>query len=442
MKPLRDIYDEYGAINERLVMGERVYFGSRKQGCSFGRRPWRKCRILRYPKIGIYVGVGTSHSWLWFVELFDKMGFHDLVFVDEENIQSHALTDLDVLVMSGGDTFAIAEGLGPVGATKMKAFIMDGGLYIGSCAGAYLPMRSSKEHLNLFNFLNVKIANLTKTLPISYGVSEKFSTPYGCSYIFHPIRDEIRLLTGSLVPFNGVRNVTAPLYGGPSMVASGNTEVLAIYDGFTEKSTLLVDVTLAQETLLGKAAAIRGKMGQGHLYLFGPHFEHPHFPFANKLVADAIYWDMKRDTSTPKETKRSTVNLEGDRAKRFIRDLKRELSNSRIVASGMEMMPVRWSIGNKVYEPAKIRLFLETMFSRIRTLEKTNPLRISPIGNEKLIKSASDVTILLRGIRNDLMQGLDTVSQAATIFRALRLFSSMFLDTYFQSVLAIEKLRL
>jgi len=82
---------------------------------------------VHYPKIGIYTGTGTSHSWLWFVDIFERFGFYDLVFLNESDIHEIGLNGLDVLVMSGGDTFAVAEGLGKKGAEKLEDFIVNGG---------------------------------------------------------------------------------------------------------------------------------------------------------------------------------------------------------------------------------------------------------------------------------------------------------------------------
>ena len=103
---------------------------------------------FRIPKIGIYTGKGASHSWLWFVEVFERLGFYDLSFLTEADLVKDSLENVDVLAVSGGDTFAIAEALGPQGANRLKTLITRGGLYLGSCAGAYLPLNSSKEHLN------------------------------------------------------------------------------------------------------------------------------------------------------------------------------------------------------------------------------------------------------------------------------------------------------
>ena len=80
------------------------------------------------PKIGVYAGSGTSHSWLWFVDLFEKQGFYDLVFLDEFAIQDQKTQGLDVLVISGGDTFGVAEHLGKKGALAIDKFVAQGGV--------------------------------------------------------------------------------------------------------------------------------------------------------------------------------------------------------------------------------------------------------------------------------------------------------------------------
>ncbi|GAF89729.1 unnamed protein product, partial [marine sediment metagenome] len=147
MDSFLDIYKNYKAFNRRVAQGERIYFGQRGPGCSFSTVYRANDRVLAYPKIGIYTGMGASHSWLWFVELFDRMGFYEIAFLNEDEIQRDGLNGLDILVMSGGDTFAMAEGLGAKGAHKLEDFIRKGGLYIGSCAGAYLPLNSSKKNL-------------------------------------------------------------------------------------------------------------------------------------------------------------------------------------------------------------------------------------------------------------------------------------------------------
>jgi hypothetical protein len=432
-----NVYEPYISINKKLVRGDTVLFSQIGGNGSTPSVLRDYDRLLSYPKIGIYTGKGTSHSWLWFVDLFDRFGFYDIALLDEDHIKTDGLHDLDVLAMSGGDTFAIAEGLGEKGAEELESFIRNGGLYVGSCAGAYLPLNSSKTHLNLFNYVDAKIANLTQDVPEARAWSEKFCTPYGCSFIFHPVREAVRLTTNGFIPFKGVESLLAPLYGGPPMVPSDSSHALATYSGFTDKTFFLVDQGLARDTLIGKAAVIRKKMGSGHLDLFGPHFEHPHFPVANQLLANTIYWDVQREGPAAKESDgMKHMVVTGGEAKGLLRDIKREISNSRIVAAGLELMPVSWTIGNKVYEPVKVRVFIEAIWLRIKALERAGRIEVLPGKDALIVQSASEVRVLLRELRRDIDAGINTLNRAKRVFEVLNRACSIFLEMYFMTKLS------
>lgn len=428
------IYDQYAAANERLARGERLFFSGRGNQWQITDRKRPDSRRLRYPKIGVYTGEGTSHSWLWFVDLFERMGFHNLSFLSETTIQEDGLEGLDVLAISGGDTFTIAGALGKIGAHKIKQFIENGGLYIGSCAGAYLPMNSSKSPLNLFNFAAVKISNLSKYLPDCCQMRYKFSTAYGCCFVYHPVREDIGLGLNGTPPFTGAGETTAPLYGGPGMIPSNGTQVLAHYKTFTKKTVFLVDENQAHETLIGKAAAVRTHFGCGSLYLFGPHLEHPHYPEANRLVANAIFWDAGRSSNEDAVKRIKPKILSKSDSRKLILALKRELSNSRIVAAGLEMLPIRWLIGTKYYEPEKIRVFLESMWRRLGSLEARGRLCTDTPTTTDLVAWASEITHLLRLMKNELGQNRDTLPVAGKLFTLLQRLTAAFLQLYFLTV--------
>ncbi|MDZ7695522.1 MAG: BPL-N domain-containing protein [Deltaproteobacteria bacterium] len=424
----------FRSLNHRLIRGDPIAFFD-GTGVAPPASMGDGDRSLVYPRIGIYAGTGTSHSWLWYVDIFDRMGFYDLAFLTEEDIQGDGLDPVQVLAMSGGDTFAIAEGLGEAGASKIEAFIRSGGLYMGSCAGAYLPLNSSKPFLNLFNFVPARITNLTRTLPEPIRMKEKFCTAYGCSFIFHPVRETVAVKTNGFAPFGKPKRILAPLYGGPPMTVGNRSAVLATYTGFTDKTLFLVDPALAKKTLIGNAAVIRERMGRGHLHLYGPHFEHPRFHMANALLARAMYWDSPADrgTASPAAPPRSAVT--GNSLKAFVRDLKREVSNARIVAAGLEMRPVRWTLGKKVYDPAKIRVFLDAIWSRLRAVEQAERVLLTPGQDAAIIRQAAMVTTRIREMKRGLDRGMDTLERADVLFTDLRQSCTLFLDVYFRTMM-------
>ncbi len=412
-----DIYQPYITINTNSALSKPAKInGSYKK--------------LPYPKIGIYNGAGASHSWLWFVDILDSMGFFDIEFVDEQHIKNGGLKNLQVLLVSGGDTFAIAESLGKEGAENIRVFLEEGGLYIGSCAGAYLPLKSSLSPLNLFNFASVRISNLTKTLPQPLKLPEKFCTSYGCQYVFHPVREEVKIsLSDSFFPeHNG--ELIAPIYGGPAFLPSENARTLASYTGFTSQTLFLADQQLAYDTLIGKSAVITKKMGKGHLFLLGPHLEHPHYFKANTLIADMIYQGIGESNGN---VTFSTQSNKTSRCKNLLtlwRDIKSQVSNCRIVALSLEREQINWQIGYKVYNPEKISVFLEAIWSR------WNKINIKNCGNDTelyvILNMAEKLTLLLRAVKKNIMLKVDTTSSAQEIFNLLKKLTASFLSLYFK----------
>jgi glutamine amidotransferase-like uncharacterized protein len=391
---------------------------------------------LKNPAIAIYTGQGTSHSWLWFVDIFERAGLADLSFIDQDDLMSGGLKGSRVLAVSGGDTFALAEGLGREGAEVLEAWVRGGGLYLGSCAGAYLPLRSSQEPLHLFNFVEAKISNLTAILPEPQKFKEKFSQPYGCSFIYHPVREAVRISGYGHPPFAGTEDFPAPLYGGPAMIPRGDVETLAWYSGFTEKTAFLVDPELARETLIGKAAVIRKRLGSGAFYLFGPHLEHPHYRKANQLVFETIRFEQKPGPEILDSGPAGETVLDKHQAGEWIRALKRELSNARIVVAGIENEPVFWQIGRKTYEPLKMRVFLEALWKRLPGMGKTGRL-IIPEGCRDLLENARDLTEKVRDLKKRFDRKQESLPLAEEIFSLLNKLAPDFLTVYFNTNKAV-----
>ena len=388
------------------------------------------------PQIGIYTGSGASHSWLWFVEILDRMGFYHVHFVEEKDILSNALEAMDVLLMSGGDTFAIAEGLGAEGSDKLRGFIEGGGLYIGTCAGAYLPLRSSMDFLNQFNFIDVKISNISRRLSETERSSfQKYAcSSYGCDFVFHVVREDVILEMVNGYEWDGKKEVIAPLFGGPSMLPSEDIEVIATYKGFTKKTKFLVEEGLAERTLIGNIAVAKKSMGKGHLYIFGPHFEHPHYPSCNLFLAEVIH---KERNGRPLQIQKdfpelSQCRIKGEALRELLKDLKRELSNSRIMASGMDDFSFHWLIGNKYYEPEKTSVFINTVWNKLKDLESMPGLEMEKESLLRCIEISKDITSGLRTIKSEMREQGDTTPLASKMFWDLKTLSSNFFRLYFE----------
>ena len=381
------------------------------------------------PSIAIYMGEGASHSWIWFVDTLERAGQIDLRFLDEKDLKDGGLQSCHVLLLSGGDTFKIAGALDSSGSEALSDFISRGGTYIGSCAGAYLPMFSSKSPLNLFNFVRVKIANLTVTLPSALRLKHKYSTQYGCQYVFHPVREEVRMKMAENL---GGAELLAPLYGGPAMIPTDEVEVLATYNGFTPRTLFLTDEEVARGTYLDRVAAVRGTMGDGELYLFGPHFEHPDYEDANSYLLQIIR-SARRDTlPCSAYTGESEDELERIDLSLLLRTFRGRISDLRVRYAGFENMNVLWNIGHKVYEPEKVGAFLHTIWSRLSHLSSLSGSAYDKDRLEACIDMAKKVNESMRAIRKGVQADEDQGSAFEQMFTMLKQMTRNFFEIYFR----------
>ena len=306
------------------------------------------------------MGEGTAHSWTWWAEYFEKLGFYNQQYLDEENFASR-LGGVDFLCLSGGDTFAIAEGLGPAGARALSEFFSQDKVYLGSCAGAYLPLHSSQEPLQRFNFLSLPVANIVSDPPPGLEFSPRTMIPYGNRYLVHPVRDEVVLRPRISFPEPAV---VAPLFGGPPFDLSGEADGFrsrALYQDFTARTSFPAGPELARRIFQGKEAVIEARLGPSTLFLLGPHLEHPRFPSANRFLTFLLEPHFeRRPPIAPVEAGPEKTSPE------LLQEIKKELSRSRFTVQSLTQLSLSFEVGRKLYEPEKVAELLEFAWKRIR----------------------------------------------------------------------------
>jgi hypothetical protein len=264
-------------------------------------------------------------------------------------------------------------------------------------------------------------------------MAEKFCTEYGCQYIFHPVRETVmvKIVDGFSCAGN---EISVPLYGGPAMTPSDDIDVLGVYSGFTRETEFLVDEELAEQTLIGNVAIACKHLGKGAFYLFGPHFEHPHYAAANRIVFEAL-------CSGKKLTRTGHESYAGPGCnKRQLQKLRSEISNARIVALALERMPCQWLIGKKVYDPEKIRVFIEAIWSRISREEDENLMTtVSYVEIDHLFDLAQVVTGKLKHLKNCSDHNGNTTSAAEDLFVYLKELTVKYLSLYFRVRAALSR---
>ncbi len=388
-------------------------------------------------RVGVYVGEGASHSWTWFVDLMEMYGYGCVRLIQEDDFPSLA-PEQDVLLVSGGDTFAVARALEPPGARALQDFLDRGGLYIGSCAGAYLPLNSSKAPLSTFNFVKCRINNLTRDLPPVHQMPLKFSTRYGCDYIYHPVREDVRVRMEGDFPVWGGREISVPLYGGPPLNLSQDIVPKAFYTGFTDRTRFLTDREIAETVYVGKVAACEKLFGKGRMVLLGPHFEHPWFPEGNDIIHQWIQSHVHPDKQAvetemgrKKQKRKGRQMGEEILSPRLHKDLKREISNMRIRANAMARQSVHWRIGAKIYEPEKILHFVEAIWKRLTGRGTPSSGSVAESLQEVLVDQAIECNALLKTLGSKIDSGEDSEALAGEMFTSLRSLVVAFLGIYF-----------
>jgi glutamine amidotransferase-like uncharacterized protein len=299
----------------------------------------------------VYAGKGSSHSWTWLADLFEKNGIVDVRFADTRAFTEELTDETKAVLISGGDGHAIASGIGPHGFSHLSGFIHRGGRYVGICAGAYLPLNSSVHPFDKFNLSTTKIENIEcDPKRIEDGVPRR-SVRYGSCAIIHPIRGEIEL-EASDVAF------TAPLYGGPVFREPSTDEVLARYRGFTHYTEFQIEKARAEAILLGKPAGVKAKHGHGDLVLLGPHLEHPRYPQAN--VHFMRFIGVQGAPAYP------PTNAPLDAPNEF---LERALADLKVAILGLENRS--FLVGNKMWDGSRFLELVNAMEGRIHTVGDT-----------------------------------------------------------------------
>ena len=371
--------------------------------------PDYKYRSDKNLKIAVYTGKGASHSWIWLVSTLDKFGYRNIQFVrDVINVAA------DVLVISGGDPFAIFSHIQKKGVSRIRKFIEEGGTYIGVCAGAYFALRFHENPYPWLNMVRGSISNYAETPPRNTLMPHKYTVPYREGFVFHPVREDVKLQYR-------MREVTAPLYGGPGMVPDADAESLAVYTKFTAKTLFLCERKTAGDILLGTSALLTKKAGKGRLLLFGPHFEHPYFPEANQELVKML--SQVTGKGYPFHTAGTPAT--GVAKKSWLKELKRWISNGRLASFGLENY--YWKIGEKIYDPERLAYFFETCFHITKLLEKWEDIYVLP----DLPQEAYNLTLRTRKLGSD-------AQEAEILLERLKKLTSNLYSLYFSTLQQLQ----
>ena len=203
-------------------------------------------------RVAVFVGGGARNIGVFrWLELTARAKNVVATPVDGEAVRGGALDSADVLVMPGGSSVEEAKTLGPDGREKVKAFVRNGGGYVGTCAGCCLLMEPSKGHPDMLNMIPFKFGPSGGKAEISIAFNRRAEELAG-------IKKGSQLIRYSEGP--------VPLPSIP--VKDADVEVVATYNG-----DINAKGDKERPSMAGQAAAIAGTYGKGRLFVLAVHPE-------------------------------------------------------------------------------------------------------------------------------------------------------------------------
>jgi glutamine amidotransferase-like uncharacterized protein len=202
------------------------------------------------PVFALYIGKGTWQTGKEHLKMFFTENGYSYQSVTAEDIKAGRARKLGakILVVPGGESWQYLAELGEVGASEIKAFVEEGGGYIGICAGAFYATSNREGGY--------------KTGPYGIGLLEGTAydgTALNTAPFIEGMMDfdmfKVNALSGLLTQYRSV------LLGGPSFHYSedeADEKKLQVFANFQK---------------VDEPAMVAFQYGQGRVFLSGPHIE-------------------------------------------------------------------------------------------------------------------------------------------------------------------------
>lgn len=187
------------------------------------------------------------------------------------DIRTNALARFDVLICPGGSGSKQSKILDEEGRRRVRDFVMNGGGYVGFCAGSYLASSHYSWSLGL---LNASVLD-TKHWARGTGKVKLRMTPEG------------QRLLGT------TNEIVTCYYGQGPLLAPGTNTSLAAYQTLATYLSEVTKTNVPTGVMIGTTAIANGTCGKGRVFCFSPHPESG--TALNEFVRRAVRWAAKRE---------------------------------------------------------------------------------------------------------------------------------------------------
>lgn len=250
---------------------------------------------IRQPLIGIYSGRGAAVSYTQeTVEALEKMGFRKISLLTGP-LTPGDLGGLDVLIFGGGDSFEILRSLDPDETRLVRQFVETGGVYIGICAGAMLPLKP----VNLLGAAYGELEAWSELQLVECEVlSDKTGEPswpvfsgrrVGGVLRTYPVKGIVktRIVKRGLLTL-GYRGEIPMLHMGPLVKTVGSKQVFGRITFPSSNVEYGLPCEKTREMVQGASSIVLKEHGAGKIVLFFSHVESRETPLTHGLLGNAL----------------------------------------------------------------------------------------------------------------------------------------------------------
>lgn len=232
-------------------------------------------------KVSVYVGNGAKGigcvEWCRLVNECPQMR---LKLVDGDAVATGALEGEDVVVMPGGDSKAEFTSLTEKGVEKFKEFILNGGGYIGTCAGCSILLNEEDRRLKIVPY---KRLGSTKLLNGDFNITKAGAEALGIA--------------------EGPRRIR---YSGGPIIKKTDTEIAnAKFEVFGTYAFEASTNGRANPEMFGAPAILGGTYGKGKVFTIVSHPEY--FEETLDIVEGAFKFVSGREIKFPPRMKKKNA---------------------------------------------------------------------------------------------------------------------------------------
>ena len=186
-----------------------------------------------------------------------------VTFANGKEIGEGALNGADMVVHSGGSGESQFFGLGEKGVAAEREFVKKGGLYHGTCAGAFLVLEETRRKRN-------------QMVPFKPDDPEHYR---GGATV------ELDFTEAGLAAMGQKGPRMVRYHGGPAMIPGKTVEGadMKVFAYYGKKMEKIEKPEADVRGMTGKAAIIAGTFGKGKIFICGPH------PESGKSTQDIFY---------------------------------------------------------------------------------------------------------------------------------------------------------